>query len=124
MGRYRPLQADIDLDALRHNYREAVARAGSGQCLAIMKANAYGHGAVACAHALSDIAPAFGVASIEEAETLRNSGIKQPIVLLEGFFSINELPIMAARAYWPAVHQPWQVEALLAAAPSLFRIRF
>lgn len=117
MGRYRPLRADIDLDALRHNYRLAQARAGSGRCLAVVKANAYGHGAAACAHALADLAPAFAVAMIEEADALRDSGITHPIVLLEGFFSASELPLIAERQYWPAVHQPWQVDALLAATP-------
>ena len=118
MGRYRPLRADIDLDALRHNYRLAQAYAGEGRCLAVVKANAYGHGAAACAHALSDLAPAFAVAMIEEAETLRDSGITHPIVLLEGFFCAAELPLINERGYWPAVHQEWQVDALLSARPS------
>lgn len=117
MGRYRPLRADIDLEALRHNYQLAQAQAGDGQCLAIVKANAYGHGAIACAHALADLAPAFAVAMIEEAEALRDSGITHPIILLEGFFSADELPLIAKRQYWPAVHQTWQVDALLAAQP-------
>ena len=118
MGRYRPLRADIDLDALRHNYRVAQAAAGSGRCLAVVKANAYGHGAIECAHALADMAPAFAVAMIEEAEALRDSGIAHPIVLLEGFFSATEIALIAERQYWPAVHQAWQVDALLAATPS------
>ena len=118
MGRYRPLRADIDLDALRHNYRLAQAQAGSGRCLAVVKANAYGHGAAACAHALADLAPAFAVAMIEEADALRDSGITHPIVLLEGFFSAAELPLIAEQGYWPAVHQAWQVDALLAARPA------
>lgn len=118
MGRYRPLRADIDLEALRHNYQLAQAQAGNGRCLAVVKANAYGHGAAACAHALADLAPAFAVAMIEEAEALRDSGISHPIVLLEGFFSAAELPLIAERQYWPALHQAWQVEALLAAQPT------
>ena len=118
MGRFRPLKADIDLGALRYNYRNAVVRAGGAHCLAVVKANAYGHGATECAQALSDLAPAFGVASIEEADALRDSGVVQPIVLLEGFFSIEEIPLMAARHYWPVVHEAWQVNALLAASLS------
>ena len=118
MGRYRPLRADIDLDALRHNYHVAQAAASNGRCLAVVKANAYGHGAIDCARALADLAPAFAVAMIEEAEALRDSGISHPIVLLEGFFSAAELALIAERYYWPAVHHAWQVDAVLEAAPS------
>lgn len=113
----RPLMADIDLDALRHNYRLARDLAPHSKALAVLKADAYGHGAVECARALDDLAPAFAVASIEEAEVLRDAGIKKPIVLLEGFFSDDELPRIDALGLWSAVHSDWQVEALLAFQP-------
>lgn len=109
----RPLVADIDLDALRHNYRLARDLAPHSRSLAVLKADAYGHGAVACARALSDLAPAFAVASIEEAETLREAGIDKPIVLLEGIFQADELPRVDALGLWVTVHSDWQVEALL-----------
>ncbi|GHB08427.1 alanine racemase [Modicisalibacter luteus] len=113
----RPLVADIDLDALRHNYRLARDLAPSSQALAVIKADAYGHGAVACAHALNDLAPAFAVACIEEAESLRRGGIDKPIVLLEGIFSRDELPRVEELGLWLSVHSEWQVEALLAFRP-------
>jgi len=62
----RPALAKIDLAALRHNYRRLRALHG-GRALAVLKANAYGHGAVRCALALSDIADGFAVAFLEEA---------------------------------------------------------
>ncbi|WP_106478765.1 alanine racemase [Phytohalomonas tamaricis] len=110
----RPLHVMIDLDALRHNYRLACACAPLSQTLAVVKANAYGHGALACAQALADVAPAFAVASIEEAMVLREGGITQPIVLLEGFFDASELEVISREGLWTAVHSHWQVEALCA----------
>ncbi len=114
----RPLIADIDLDALRHNYRLACSLAPHSRALAVLKADAYGHGAVACARALADIAPALAVASIEEAVTLREAGITLPVVLLEGIFEAEELDRVADLGLWMAVHSDWQLEALLAYRPA------
>ena len=107
----RPSRATIDLDALRHNYRHARAL-GGGKALAVVKADAYGHGAVACARALSADADGFGVACIEEALELREAGISAPIVLLEGFFDTGELDLIERHGLWTVVASPWQVEAL------------
>ena len=91
----RPAKAVINLDALQHNYQLARSLANSqqtsGKVLAVVKADAYGHGAVACARALADQADGFAVACIEEALELRSTGIQQPILLLEGFFEAHEL---------------------------------
>lgn len=114
----RPLIADIDLDALRHNYRLACSLAPDSRAVAVLKADAYGHGAVACARALEGLAPAFAVACIEEAVTLREAGISTPIVLLEGIFEAAELDRVEALGLWMAVHSDWQVEALLARRPA------
>ncbi|SFT60209.1 alanine racemase [Halomonas saccharevitans] len=114
----RPLIADIDLDALRHNYRLARDRAPHSRALAVIKADAYGHGALRCARALEDLAPAFAVACLEEAETLREGGITAPIVLLEGIFEAAELERVEALELWMAVHSDWQLEALLAYRPA------
>jgi alanine racemase len=110
----RPAVARIRLDALRHNYRLAREMHG-GRALAVVKANAYGHGAVQCARALADEADGFAVASIEEALALREAGIAGPILLLEGFFEASELPEIVANDLWCVVHHLWQVEALTAA---------
>jgi len=107
----RPAQVVIDLDALRHNYRLARKLAG-GKTLAIIKADAYGHGAVACARALEKQADGFGVACIEEALELRQAGIQAPILLLEGFFHADELPLIIRHRLWTVVASTWQVQAL------------
>jgi alanine racemase len=96
----RPTKALIDLNALKHNYRIAQSLSEGGQCLAVIKANAYGHGAIEIAKALAPLAPAFGVACIEEADELRRSGITTPILLLEGAFSMDEIAVAAEKNYW------------------------
>lgn len=114
----RPLIADIDLGALRRNYRLACELAPHSHTLAVLKADAYGHGLVPCARALEKQAPALAVASIEEAEALREAGIELPILLLEGFFSASELPRIDALGLWTTLHSAWQVDALLAYRPT------
>ncbi len=107
----RPAQALIDLEALRHNYRLA-RQLGGGKALAVVKADAYGHGAVACARALQDEADGFGVACIEEALELRQAGIRGPILLMEGFFDAAELPLIVEHELWTVVASRWQLEAV------------
>jgi len=107
----RPAQVVIDLDALGHNYRLARKLAG-GKALAIIKADAYGHGAITCARALEKEADGFGVACIEEALELRQAGIQAPILLLEGFFHADELPLITQHRLWTVVASTWQVQAL------------
>ncbi|EAT12401.1 alanine racemase [Bermanella marisrubri] len=96
----RPTQAIIDLEALRSNYRLADSLAPQSQSIAVVKANAYGHGAVPCAKALEPIVPAFAVASIDEAIELREGGIRKPILLLEGPFSFGEVQIASEHEFW------------------------
>lgn len=112
----RPARALIDLEALRHNYRLARRLCGGddggGRALAVVKADAYGHGAVRCALALQDEADGFAVACIEEALALREAGIRAPILLLEGFFDADELALIVQHELWTVVHAPWQVDAL------------
>ena len=110
----RPAIAHIHLDAFRHNYRLAKQLHG-GKALAVIKANAYGHGAVQCAKAIADEADGFAVACLEEALELRQAGIKNPILLLEGFFEATELPEIVANDLWIVVHAAWQLKVLLAA---------
>jgi alanine racemase len=61
---------------------------------------------------LEPIADAFGVACIEEALEIRNSGVKTPILLLEGFFSADELPIISENNFWCALHSVFQVDLI------------
>lgn len=108
----RPAIAHIRLDAFRHNYRVA-KQLHAGFALAVIKANAYGHGAVQCAKAITDEADGFAVACLEEALQLRQAGIKNPILLLEGFFEASELPEIVANDLWIVVHAEWQLNLLL-----------
>lgn len=109
----RPTTAHIRLDAFRHNYRVAKQRHG-GKALAVIKANAYGHGAVHCAKSIEGEADGFAVACLEEALQLREAGITEPILLLEGFFEAIELPEIVAHDLWIVVHAQWQLDILLA----------
>ena len=113
----RPARALIDLQALRHNYQLAREVTGA-KALAVLKADAYGHGAVRCAEALQDSADGFAVACIEEALELRAGGIHGPILLLEGFFEADELSLIVEHDLWCVVHSLWQLEALEKAAMS------
>ncbi|MEE8876957.1 alanine racemase [Pseudomonas helleri] len=107
----RPARALIDLQALRHNYQLAREVTGA-KALAVIKADAYGHGAVRCAQALEAEADGFAVACIEEALELRAAGIRAPILLLEGFFEADELPLIVEHDLWCVVHSLWQLDAI------------
>jgi alanine racemase len=107
----RPARALIDLAALRHNYRLARQLHG-GRALAVVKANAYGHGAVRCAQALGAEADGFAVAFLEEALELRAAGLAQPILLLEGVFAAAELTEVERHGLWVVVHHEAQIDML------------
>jgi alanine racemase len=107
----RPARAIIDLQALRHNYRLARETTGA-KALAVLKADAYGHGAVQVAQALEAEANGFAVSCIEEALELRAAGIRAPILLLEGFFEADELEMIVEHDFWCVVHSLWQLEAI------------
>ncbi|MCM1496923.1 MAG: alanine racemase [Clostridium sp.] len=83
MDRYYRVWADIDLDAVRKNIKTMKGYTADGsKMMAVIKANAYGHGAVEVAKALDDLVQYFGVACIDEAVELRNAGIDKPILIL------------------------------------------
>lgn len=107
----RPAHVVIDLKALRQNYQLASSLSKS-KAIAVIKADAYGHGAVACAKALEKDVPAFAVAFLEEALELRNAGILSPILLLEGFFEEAELKLIDQYNLWPVIHSHWQITAI------------
>ena len=108
----RPASAVIHLDALRHNYLFAKQLATDGKVIAVVKADAYGHGAIQCAQALSDIADGYAVACIEEAVELREAGIKQPVLLLEGFYGAAELKTIDHYQLDFVVHHQQQLDIL------------
>ncbi|MGO1310666.1 MAG: alanine racemase [Kluyvera intermedia] len=104
----------INRRALRHNLQRLRELAPASKLVAVVKANAYGHGLLETARTLPD-ADAFGVARLEEALRLREGGISQPILLLEGFFNATDLPTISAQHLHTAVHNVEQLEALEAA---------
>jgi len=108
----RAAQAVVDLSAIEHNFKLAKSQSPNAKAIAIIKADAYGHGAVAVAQKLEPIADAFGVACIEEALELRAAGIHAPILLLEGFFTADELPLIAEHNFWTALHSVYQVDLI------------
>lgn len=109
----RPLICEIRLHNLRHNY-QTLKQLHDNKLLAVVKANAYGHGAVECAKALQDIADGFAVACLEEAIELREQGINNPIVLLEGVFQAAEYQLVEQYHLWTVIHQQSQLEEFLA----------
>lgn len=104
-------KAIINLKACQHNLSIAKQAAPDSKCIAIIKANAYGHGMLEIANSLTD-ADAFGVARIEEALQLRKAGVSKPILLLEGFSSESELSIACEHKLESVVHNEEQVKLL------------
>ena len=120
--------AVINLSALKHNLAQIKALSPTAKVLAVLKANAYGHGLERIAQALfseqyeptknsdsSVKADAIAVARIDEALALRSSGITQPIVLLEGFFNAKDLAILAVNNLQTVIHNQQQLNAILSA---------
>lgn len=107
----RPTSVRIDLAALRHNYLFARGVHG-GRALAVLKANAYGHGALASAHSLAAVADGFAVAFLDEACVLREGGVRNPILVLEGCFNASELKIANELDLWLVVHQEEQIRLI------------
>jgi alanine racemase len=104
--------AEIDLSALANNLETARKRATHAAVIAVVKANAYGHGAVEVAlHLQERGVEAFGVATLSEAEQLREAGITQTIVCLFGFFPGDEQTIVRLRLQ-PVVYEQRMIEAL------------
>ncbi|MBK1721055.1 alanine racemase [Thiocystis violacea] len=114
----RPLRARIHLDAILHNYRLAKGAASKARALAVIKANAYGHGAVQVGRMLAPQADGFAVACLGEALELRESGIRNPILLLEGAFSPDEIAVADRADLALVVHCREQLDWVLAARPS------
>ncbi len=108
---FRTATAVIDSQALASNFHVIKSLAPQAKVLAVLKANAYGHGLEKIAQHLPD-ADAFGVARIDEALALRAAGIIQPIVLLEGFFSSADLAILAVNDLQTIVHTKEQLQAI------------
>jgi len=117
LGDRRPTWAEIDLDALAANFQLVKDRVGPDvNVMAVVKANAYGHGAVQCARRLTQAgADWFGVALPEEGIELRNAGITRPILCLAGFWGEQATACLQHQLV-PVVYRLDTIEALDRAA--------
>lgn len=104
---HRPIQAHIDLSALKNNLR-VVQRATASRVMAVIKANAYGHGLMRVAEALRN-ADGFALLDVQDAIALRDAEFRQTILLLEGFFSPDELPLFAEYELTTVIHNHQQL---------------
>ncbi len=110
------VSATVDSAALRHNLRVVRQWAPRSRVMAVIKANAYGHGLVTVARALES-ADAFAVARVDEGLALREAGIHTPTVLLEGVFDAGQLAAAASAGFELVVHTVEQIELLRSGAP-------
>ncbi len=114
----RPTSAIVRLNAITENFKTVCALAPGSQNVAVIKANAYGHGAVEVARTLQDEAPAFAVAFFEEAVQLRDAGIRNPILILQGILGDKEINEAAARDFWLMLNNRQQIDRVLSLTPT------
>ncbi|KIO49961.1 alanine racemase [Nitrosospira sp. NpAV] len=112
----RPIQALIDLAAIEHNLSVVRRYAPRSRVMAVIKADAYGHGLLRAADALKR-AEGFAMLEIDAAVRLREAGYRQTILLLEGFFSIEELAWIEQYHLSTVVHHHEQLAMLSAYRP-------
>jgi alanine racemase len=110
-GVNRHSRAIINLEALRNNYRYLKQQAGGNCLIAVVKADAYGHGAIEVTRALPD-ADAFAVATVREAIALREAGIEQKILVMSGFIRADELQACIDHAIDPVLHHQFHLDCL------------
>ena len=108
--------AEIDLDALRHNFRAVKARAGEMPLCAVVKADSYGHGAVECAKVFAEEGAAWlAVSCLAEARQLRKAGLTLPILIL-GHVEPSRAPVLIQEDITAACYSLPQARALSEAA--------
>ena len=110
----RLAQINIDGSALTHNLSRVRAYAPGSRIMTVIKANAYGHGVITAAQHLQD-ADAFALVVVAEAVELRRAGVTQPLVVLQGFNTPDEIQACVEHELQPVIHQPWQAEMLASA---------
>ncbi len=114
----RPTRATIDLSALRHNHRLARELAGRRELIAVVKSDAYGHGAVQCVRELARVGQRrFAVVTVREAMALRAAGIDAELLVLGGVHDPLEARLAWQARLVPVVHHPFGLEMLRDAAP-------
>lgn len=107
----RPVLAQLNLQALKDNLQIVRRAAPGARVWSVVKANAYGHGIDRIWSALS-ATDGFALLNLEEAILLRERGWKGPILLLEGFFHADDLPLLDKYRLTTSVHSNWQIKAI------------
>ncbi len=107
----RPIQAQIHVEALRHNLARARQSSPDARAWAVVKANAYGHGIERVYEGLRG-ADGFALLDLDEAERLRALGWRGPILLLEGVFEQRDLELCSRLGLWHVVHCSEQIDML------------
>jgi len=114
MESHHPATAWVNLDRIRDNFKALRAHAGPRAVIPVLKANAYGHGAVEVARALDPLGVTmFAVAYVDEGIALRQAGLDTPILILAGF-ATEELEALFRFHLTPVISTPEQVKALAA----------
>jgi len=107
----RNVNIRVDLASIRHNLKCAKVLAPSSKVIAVVKADAYGHGMLRVMPALAD-ADAFAVATVDEATALRRTGETKPIMVLQGFRTADQLTSCIDAKLWPVIHDDLQIKLL------------
>ena len=107
----RPIQASFNLAALKNNLAAARQHAGTASIMAVVKANAYGHGLLRAARMLAD-AEGFALLELDDAVRLRDAGYRQRILLLEGCFEPGEIAEILQYGFTIMVHSREQLRML------------
>ena len=108
----RTAHAVINLSFLAHNVKQVRKAAPNSKLMAVIKANAYGHGLSRIAEALDGLVDGFAVARVQEGVSLRNAGLWQRIVVLEGFTEREEVFDLLDFELEVSLHSPHQLEIL------------
>ena len=119
----RATKATVRLGAIGHNLKAAMQLVHQSRVLPVIKANAYGHGAIEIARKLetfrSTDVPAFAVAIMEEAVQLRQAGIVRPLLVLQGSQQVSDVAEAAASNIWLMVHNTDQIDHIKRASVKL-----
>lgn len=108
----RAVRVRVDLSAVLDNFALARQLAGKQKLFAVVKADAYGHGAVSVAKALDGTADGFAVVTIDEAVQLREASVAKPVLVLQGVSVLSDFDVVVAHDLWPVIHCEEQLEWL------------
>ncbi|GAW85660.1 alanine racemase [Bathymodiolus platifrons methanotrophic gill symbiont] len=103
---------ELNINALRHNVRKVRELAPKSNLMAVIKANAYGHGLICVANSLTDVVDALAVARIDEGIRIREAGVQGRILVLQGFSQLDELELLQRYQLESVIHTEQQLSIL------------